>query len=72
MTKNSEVIELTGSVVDVLPNSTFKVKVNTTHEVLCYMSGKLKQHKIKVILGDNVKLEVSPYDLTKGRITYRL
>jgi len=72
MSKNSEVIELTGSVVDVLPNSTFKVKVNTTHEVLCYMSGKLKQHKIKVILGDNVKLEVSPYDLTKGRITYRL
>jgi translation initiation factor IF-1 len=72
MAKNSEVIELTGSVVDVLPNSTFKVKVNTTHEVLCYMSGKLKQHKIKVILGDNVKLEVSPYDLTKGRITYRL
>lgn len=72
MAKNSEVIELTGSVVDVLPNSTFKVKVNTTHEVLCYMSGKLKQHKIKVILGDNVKLEVSPYDLIKGRITYRL
>lgn len=72
MAKNSEVIELTGSIVDVLPNSTFKVKVNTTHEVLCYMSGKLKQHKIKVILGDNVKLEVSPYDLTKGRITYRL
>ena len=72
MAKNSEVIELTGSVVDVLPNSTFKVKVNTTHEVLCYRSGKLKQHKIKVILGDNVKLEVSPYDLTKGRITYRL
>ena len=72
MAKNSEVLELTGSVVDVLPNSTFKVKVNTTHEVLCYMSGKLKQHKIKVILGDNVKLEVSPYDLTKGRITYRL
>lgn len=72
MAKNSEVIELTGSVVDVLPNSTFKVKVNTTHEVLCYMSGKLKQHKIKVILGDNVKLEISPYDLTKGRITYRL
>lgn len=72
MAKNSEVIELTGSVVDVLPNSTFKVKVNTTHEVLCYMSGKLKQHKIKVILGDNVKLEISPYDLTRGRITYRL
>ena len=72
MAKNSEVIELTGSVVDVLPNSTFKVKVNTTHEVLCYMSGKLKQHKIRIILGDKVKLEVSPYDLTKGRIIFRL
>jgi translation initiation factor IF-1 len=72
MTKNSELIELTGAVTDVLPNSTFKVKVNNGHEVLCYMGGRLKQHKIKVILGDNVKLEVSPYDLTKGRITYRM
>lgn len=72
MAKTSELIELTGSVIDVLPNSTFKVRVNTTHEVLCYMGGRLKQHKIKVILGDNVKVEVSPYDLTKGRITYRL
>jgi translation initiation factor IF-1 len=72
MTKNSELIELLGAVTDVLPNSTFKVKVNNGHEVLCYMGGRLKQHKIKVILGDNVKLEVSPYDLTKGRITYRM
>ena len=66
-------IELTGSVTEVLPNSTFRVKVNNMeHQLLCYMGGKLKQHKIKIILGDNVKLEVSPYDLTKGRITYRL
>jgi translation initiation factor IF-1 len=72
MAKNSELIELTGAVTDVLPNSTFKVKVSNGHEVLCYMGGRLKQHKIKVILGDNVKLEVSPYDLTKGRITYRM
>jgi translation initiation factor IF-1 len=73
MTKNSELIELTGSVVDVLPNSTFRVRVNNiAHEIICYMGGRLKQHKIKVILGDNVKVEVSPYDLTKGRITYRL
>lgn len=72
MAKNSELIELTGAVVDVLPNSTFKVRVNTTHEVLCYMGGRLKQYKIKVILGDNVRIEVSPYDLTKGRITFRL
>jgi translation initiation factor IF-1 len=73
MAKNSELIELTGSVVDVLPNSTFRVRVNSVaHEIICYMGGRLKQHKIKVILGDNVKVEVSPYDLTKGRITYRL
>jgi translation initiation factor IF-1 len=72
MTKKSELIELTGAVVDVLPNSTFKVRVNNTHEVLCYMGGRLKQYKIKVILGDNVKIEVSPYDLSKGRITFRL
>jgi translation initiation factor IF-1 len=73
MAKNSELLEFTGEVVDVLPNSTFKVKVDdTSHELICYMGGKLKQHKIKVILGDNVKIEVSPYDLTKGRITFRL
>ena len=73
MAKNSELIELTGKVVEVLPNSTFRVQaesINTT--VLCYMGGRLKQNKIKVILGDPVKIEMSPYDLTKGRITFRL
>jgi translation initiation factor IF-1 len=73
MAKNSELIELIGTVVEVLPNSTFRVKVaNTAHEIICYMGGRLKQHKIKVIMGDGVKVEVSPYDLTKGRVTYRL
>jgi translation initiation factor IF-1 len=73
MAKNSELIELTGRVEEVLPNSTFRVKVDKLeHQLLCYMGGRLKQHKIKIIMGDNVKLEVSPYDLTKGRITYRL
>lgn len=73
MAKNSELIELTGAVTEVLPNSTFRVEVdNMKSIVLCYMGGKLKQHKIKVILGDRVKIEVSPYDLSKGRITYRI
>lgn len=73
MAKNSELIEFTGKVIDVLPNSTFKVQVDdTAHELICYMGGRLKQHKIKIILGDNVKLEVSPYDLSKGRIIFRL
>ena len=73
MGKNSELIELTGKVEEVLPNSTFRVKVDDTVQiVLCYMGGRLKQNKIKVILGDRVKIEISPYDLTKGRISYRL
>lgn len=73
MAKNSELIELTGRVEEVLPNSTFRIKVDNMEQiVLCYMGGRLKQNKIKVILGDKVKLEMSPYDLTKGRITYRI
>lgn len=73
MAKNSDIIELTGTVVEVLPNSTFKVCPEGMNiNILCYMGGKLKQHKIKVILGDEVKIEVSPYDLTKGRVTYRM
>ena len=73
MAKNSELIELTGKVDEVLPNSTFRVRVdNTASIVLCSMGGRLKQNKIKVILGDKVKIEISPYDLTKGRITYRM
>lgn len=73
MAKNSELIELTGRVEEVLPNSTFRIKVDNMEQiVLCYMGGRLKQNKIKVILGDKVKIEISPYDLTKGRITYRI
>jgi translation initiation factor IF-1 len=72
MAKNSELIELTGTVTEVLPNSTFRVSPdNMDASILCYMGGRLKQHKIKVILGDSVKIEMSPYDLTKGRIIYR-
>jgi translation initiation factor IF-1 len=73
MSKNSELIEITGAVEEVLPNSTFRVKVtNMDHQILCYMGGRLKKNKIKIILGDQVKIEVSPYDLTKGRIVFRL
>lgn len=68
-----ELLELTGAVTEVLPNSTFRVQLDgQNHIALCYMGGKLKQHKIKVILGDKVRLEMSPYDLTKGRIVFRL
>jgi translation initiation factor IF-1 len=69
----SDLIELTGAVEEVLPGNMFRVKVDNLSNILtCYTSGKLKQHKIKIILGDRVKIEVSPYDLTKGRVTYRL
>lgn len=68
-----DIIELRGVVKEVLPGNMFRVKVEELPELLlCYMGGKLKQHKIRVILGDSVKLEISPYDLTKGRISYRL
>lgn len=68
-----DIIELKGIVKEVLPGNMFRVKVDEIPDpLLCYMGGKLKQHKIRVILGDSVKLEISPYDLTKGRVTYRL
>jgi len=68
-----DILELTGTVDEVLPGNMFRVKVeNMPNLLLCYMGGKLKQNKIRIILGDSVRLEVSPYDLTKGRVTYRL
>jgi translation initiation factor IF-1 len=68
-----DLLELTGLVTEVLPNNMFRVKVdNMEHVLIAYLGGKLKQHKIKVILGDHVRMEVSTYDLTKGRITFRL
>lgn len=68
-----DLIEVEGIVEEVLPGNMFRVKVdNMSHTLVCYMGGKLKQHKIRVILGDRVKIELSPYDLTKGRVTYRL
>jgi len=72
MSKN-DLIELTGTVDEVLPGSMYRVKIdNMQNTITCYTGGKLKQHKIKIILGDRVKIEVSAYDLSKGRVTYRL
>lgn len=68
-----DLIELTGTIEEVLPGSMFRVKVDNMNVLMtCYTGGKLKQHKIKIILGDRVKVEVSAYDLTKGRVIYRL
>jgi translation initiation factor IF-1 len=64
-------IEAEGIVVEVLRNATFKVRLTNGHIVLCTISGKIRMHYIKILEGDRVKVEMSPYDITKGRITYR-
>lgn len=67
-----DVIVLDGEVVDVLPGATFKVKLdNMDREIICHLSGKMRKFSIKVILGDKVEVEMSPYDMDKGRITRR-
>jgi translation initiation factor IF-1 len=66
-----EVIELGGVVAQVLPDTRFKVTLENGVEVIAYVAGKMKQHRIKILAGDKVTLEMSPYDLTKGRIRYR-
>ena len=66
-----EVIEVEGTVIEALPNATFKVKLANEHEVLAYISGKIRVHYIRILPGDRVLVELSPYDLTRGRVTYR-
>lgn len=67
----SDSIEVNGVVVEALPNAQFKVKLENGHEVLAHLSGKLRMHFIRILPGDQVTLELSPYDLTKGRIIWR-
>lgn len=67
----SDVIEVEGTVVDALPNAIFKVKLENGHEVLAHISGKLRMNYIRILAGDKVTIELSPYDLTRGRITWR-
>ena len=69
---SKELIEYEGSIVDVLPNQTFKVKLINDHEIICYTGGKMRQNKISLVQGDRVKVEMTPYDLTKGRIIFRI
>lgn len=66
-----EAIEIEGTVTEVLPNAHFRVELENGHEVLAYLSGKMRKHYIRVLEGDRVKVELSPYDLTRGRVTYR-
>lgn len=71
MAKTEEKLVLEGTVVETLPNTTFKVQLDNGHEILAYLSGKMRKHYIRVLLGDRVRVELSPYDLTRGRIIYR-
>ena len=67
-----EAIEVEGTVVEPLPNAMFRVKLDNGHAVLAHISGKMRMHYIRILQGDRVKLELSPYDLTRGRITFRV
>jgi len=66
-----DAIELEGEIVETLPNATFRVKLDQGQEILAYVSGKMRMHYIKILPGDRVTVQLSPYDLSRGRITYR-
>ena len=66
-----DIIEVEGKVVEALPNTIFKVRLENGHEITAHISGKLRMNYIRILPGDRVKVELSPYDLTKGRITWR-
>ncbi len=68
----TETIEVEGVIRESLPNAMFKVELENGHQVLAHISGKIRKHFIKILPGDRVKVELSPYDLTRGRITYRM
>ena len=71
MTKRDDAIELEDTVVEPLPNAMFRVELENGHKVLAHISGKMRMHYIRILPGDKVVVELSPYDLTRGRITYR-
>lgn len=71
MSKKDDVIEASGVVVEALPNAQFKVTLDNQHTILAHLSGKMRMNFIRILPGDKVTVELSPYDLTKGRITYR-
>ena len=65
------IIELDGKCLEVLPNQMYKVELENGHTVIAYAAGRMKKNKIRVLMGDKVKVEISPYDLSKGRVTFR-
>lgn len=64
-------IEMEGKVIETLPNTTFRVQLDNGHTIIAHISGKMRKHYIRILTGDRVKVEMTPYDLTKGRITFR-
>jgi translation initiation factor IF-1 len=66
-----ELLEFPGTVIELLPNATFRVKLENDHEIIAHTAGKMRKNRIRVLTGDKVLVEMTPYDLTKGRITYR-
>lgn len=71
MAKTEEKIETRGTVIEALPNTQFRVRLDNGHEIIAYLSGKMRKYYIRIILGDMVTVQMSPYDLTRGRITFR-
>jgi translation initiation factor IF-1 len=71
MAKDDDKIVVEGTVIEALPGTQFKVRLETGHQVLAYLSGKMRKYYIRILLGDSVRVEMSPYDLTRGRIVYR-
>jgi translation initiation factor IF-1 len=71
MAKNDEKLVMDGTIIEALPGTQFKVRLDNGHEILAYLSGKMRKYYIRILLGDRVKVEVSPYDLSRGRITFR-
>ena len=71
MVKNKEVIELEGTIVETLPGTQFRVELQNGHKIIAHVAGKMRKHFIRIVPGDSVTVELTPYDLSKGRITYR-
>ncbi len=71
MAKTKEVIEMSGKIVETLPSAMFRVELENGHSILAHVAGKMRKHYIRIVPGDEVTVELTPYDLTKGRITYR-
>ena len=71
MANNKDVIELNGVVVETLPGTQFKVELENGHQIIAHVAGKMRKNYIRIVPGDSVTVELTPYDLTKGRITYR-